>query len=79
MQKEDYRELWFERMRLEFISYYGARVPPTERDHAARIRINEILQQIPQEIQGHFVEEMKEAARKGIAEREAAKKRDDGK
>jgi hypothetical protein len=60
MQKEDYRELWFERMRLEFISHYGTRVPPTEKDEAARIGINEILRQIPQEIQEEFLAEMKE-------------------
>ena len=59
MQKEDYTELWYERMRLEFISGYGVRMPQTERDQAARIRIAEILKQIPQEIQDQFVEELK--------------------
>ena len=43
--KEDYTELWYERMRLEFISGYGVKMPQTERDQAAPIRIAEILKQ----------------------------------
>ena len=60
MQKEDYRELWQERMLLELISGYGTRITRNERAQAARVRVSEILQRISQEIQEQFVAEMKE-------------------
>jgi hypothetical protein len=63
MEKEDYRELWQERLRLELI-WHGKRIPRTEQEaENARIvcgRVSEILQQIPQEIQEQFLAEMKE-------------------
>jgi hypothetical protein len=52
MELEDFRELWYERMRLELSTgFRRGRYPArSQEEQTKRDRINKILRQIPQEI-----------------------------